>query len=403
MRKALFVTPVAPWNHFGGTATVSRNLATLFADQTQARICCLRGDEPGNYPRDVDNATVLSGPISALARRLKFFFDFSAASFAHRQFARGNVRRRFVALLADVQPDFVIFDHIFSAWLIDLVTNPSTRIVYIAHDDMVVYAESLLHLCPASAKRLRFSGLYRQYRRVQRAILHRSDFVLTMTPEDSARLAPTSRGPVEVAPLYFDLPDVAHRDDAAFRSLLVTGSFDTWEKQFGLTHFLEKVFAPLLRQRPAMRLVIAGRVPAPFRETIRMGEPQVRIVHAPSDQEMRGLLDEASAACVLDLQASGLKIKTIDLAAAGLPIVTWAPGLEGSGLRDGESCLCATSAEEFSRHLDRLFADGELRARLGHAAQEIVQTKFSRTAALARLQHSKLYAALAGIEATAQP
>jgi glycosyltransferase involved in cell wall biosynthesis len=403
MKKVLFVTPVAPWNLFGGTATVSRNLIEIFRELTQAQICCLRGNEPGVYPRRTPEATVLSGQVSGLVRRLKFFLDFRAGSFAHRQFARNAVRERFAALLAGMQPDLVIFDHIFSAWLIDLVANPATRIAYIAHDDMVAYADSLLQLRPAPLKRLRFAGLHRQYRRLQQKILHRCDFILTMTPEDRARLAKSSHGPVEVAPLFFEFPDFAREDHGAFRYLLVTGSFDTWEKQLGLTQFLETVFAPLLQERPDLRLVIAGRVPPAVREQIRFSEPHVRVVHAPNEAEMHTLLRQASAAAVLDLQASGLKIKTIELAAAGLPLVSWAPGIEGSMLVDGESCLCAASPEEFSRQLDRLYADGDLRAGLGAAARRIVQTEFSRAAASARLQGSRLYSALDGIEAPSRP
>jgi len=395
VKKALLVSPVAPWGLFGGTATVSRNLIELFSSVLDLHVCCLRSDGGGDFPQTIHGATVLSGPISPVVRQLKFFCDFSVASFAHRQFARAAVRRRFAALLDQVQPEFVIFDHIYSAWLIDLVKNPATRVAYIAHDDMVAYADSLLGLSPSPLRRLRFSGLHRQYRDLQERILRRCAFVLTMTSEDVTRLRASTPATVEVAPLYFDFPSVAREYSDDFRYLMVAGSFDTWEKQLGLTQFLDSVFAPVLQRRPDVRLVIAGRIPPAVRRQIQFSEPQVRIVHAPSGNEMQTLVQEASAAVVLDVQISGLKIKTIDLAAAGLPLVSWAPGIEGSGLVPGESCLVADSPGEFSRHLDRLCTDPPLRRKLGTAARAVVETEFSRSAATERFQASQLYGAFA--------
>jgi len=200
---------------------------------------------------------------------------------------------------------------------------------------------------------------------------------------------------VEVAPLFFDFPDFEREYPAEFRYLFVTGSFDTWEKQLGLTHFLSKVFAPLAARRPDLRLVVAGRISEQLRQQFPIGEPQLRVVQSPSDAEMKEVVQQASAAVVLDLQASGLKIKTMDFAAAGLPLVSWPPGVEGTMLVPGTSCLRAETADEFIAHLDRLSTDPDLRRRLGTAARHVIQENFSRDAARARLRDSQLYAALA--------
>jgi glycosyltransferase involved in cell wall biosynthesis len=385
-KKVLFVTPVAPWNLFGGTPTVSRNLIALFSEALDLQVCCLRSDEPGDYPRQDHGATVLTGRVPGLSRKLKFFFDFRSDSFAHRQFQRAAVRARFAALLAELRPEVVIFDHIYSSWLIDLIEDPAVRVVYIAHDDMVAFADSIHALGPSLAKRLRFAALRRQYGWLQEKVLDRSDLTLTMTPEDADRIRVTARGPVQVAPLHFEFSDFAREYPAEFRYLLVTGSFDTWEKKLGVARFLTTVFVPLVARRPELRLMIAGRVSEDLQQQFPFAEPQIRVVQAPSDAEMREVVQQASAAVVLDLQASGLKIKTMEFAAAGLPLVSWRPGLEGTQLVPGESCLRAETAAEFVDHLDRLYMQPELRKRLGTAAREVTQAGFSIEAARARLQ-----------------
>jgi glycosyltransferase involved in cell wall biosynthesis len=395
-RKVLFVTPVAPWSLFGGTATVSRNLIEILSESLDMNVCCLRSNEPGAYPCTMHGANVLTGAVPSLARRLKFFFDRSDASFAHRQFQKSNVRQRFAALLAEQRPEAIIFDHIFSSWLIDLVSTPATKVIYIAHDDMVAYADSLLRLRPGFLKRLRFAGLRSQYQSLQEKVLQRCDYTLTMTPEDAALLRRAGRGPAEVAPLFFDLPETSRDYGRDFHSLLVTGSFDTWEKKLGLTQFLETIFFPIQKRRLALRLVVTGRIPNEVRRQMPTSEPSLEIVHAPSAAQMHGLIRQASAAVVLDLQASGLKIKTIELAASGLPLVSWAPGLEGTGLIHGESCLRAASAPEFIAHLDRLCSEPELRRRLGTAARQTVQARFCLNSARAHLRASHWFEALSG-------
>ncbi len=389
-KKVLFITPVAPWGLFGGTPIVSRCLIEIFSEAFDLHICCLRSDAPGDYPRTINGASVLTGRVPSLARKLKFFFDFSAESFAHRQFEKNLVRTRLAAWLALHQPGFVILDHIYSAWVVDLLPD-STRVIYIAHDDMVEYADSLLRLDPPMGKKLRFTGLRRQYRSLQEKVVHRADFTLTMTPDDADRLRPIARGPVSVAPLSFEFPALTRTYAPNFDYLLVTGSFDTWEKQLGLTHFLSHIFVPLLRQRPDFRLLIAGRIPAELRQRMPATEPQIRILQAPSDAEMRGAVEDASAAVVLDLQASGLKIKSMELAASGLPLVSWAPGLEGTMLDSGRSCLRADSAAEFIAHLARVSAEPELRRQIGSAARAILEKEFSRAAARTRLEKSPVF------------
>ncbi len=393
-KKVLLITPVAPWKLFGGTPLVSRNLTALFSEAVDLQVCCLRSDEPGDYPQTVHDAAVLTGRVSPLSRRLKFFFDFSGDSFAHRQFQKAVVRARLAALIAEQRPEFIIFDHIYSSWLIDLVVNPATRVIYIAHDDMVAFADSLLRLGPGFLKRLRFAGLRRQYRSLQEKVLRRADFTLTMTPEDAGRLRPATRGPVEVAPLFFDFPAETREYSADFRYLLVTGSFDTWEKKHGLTQFLTTVFVPLVERQPAFRLVVAGRISADVLAQMPFLEPQIHVLQAPSAAEMHDAVRQASAAVVLDLQASGLKIKSTELAIAGLPLVSWPAGLEGTGLEPGRSCLRAESAADFIAHLERLYLDPNLRRDMGNAAGAAVRAAFSKEAAQARLQASAFFAAL---------
>ncbi|HEX8312492.1 MAG TPA: glycosyltransferase [Chthoniobacteraceae bacterium] len=386
--RGLFITPVAPWNSFGGTATVSRNLTSLFIEAMPTHVCCLRANEAGIYPQMMHGATVLSGPVTKFGRQVRFFFDWSRESFAHRQFERRKVRQRLTALLAEQRPAFVVLDHIFSAWVIDLLPR-DLPLVFIAHDDMVAYADSMLRLHPAFSKRVRLSGLRRQYKGLQEKVVKRSELVLTMTEEDAAIFRVSSTSQVEVAPLFFEFPQISTRPGAEFSYLLATGSFDTWEKRLGLSRFVREIFAPLQNSFGDLRLMVAGRIPHDLQRTLDLPPSVLEIVHQPSEERMQQVIAGASAAVVLDLQSSGLKIKTVELATAGLPILSWPPGLEGTGLVDEESCLLASTTEEFTHKLHQLFRDRELRQRLGDVARATMLERFSRAKARAELEKLK--------------
>ncbi len=376
---------------FGGTAAVSRNLIALFSEALDVAVCCLQSEQTGDYPMQVNGATVLAGKVASSRRVLKVFLDFAPESFANRQFHRRLVRERFSRLLADTEPEVVIFDHIYSSWLIDLVPKSRARTVYIAHDDMVAYADSLIKMEPDFFKKARFTALRGQYLGFQERLLKRCDRALALTPQDAGRLSQWSAKPIEVAPLFFEFPPAARSYSQEFSYLLATGSFDTWEKRRGLSLFIEEVYTPLRRTCPGLRLVVAGRMPEEFKRSLPVSEPILKVLDGLSEAQMAEVFRDASAAVVLDLQVSGLKIKTMELAAAGLPIVTWQPGFEGTTLQHGASCLVAASASEFVTHLEYLYRDPAARMRLGMQARATLTEHFSREAALTRAHASGLF------------
>jgi hypothetical protein len=206
LARGLFITPIAPWNSFGGTATVSRNLISLFTEAMPLQVCCLRGAKPGAYPQIVQGATVLSGPVTKLARQLRFFFDFSRESFAHRQFQRSSCENASAAPRGRASGVHRPRPH-FSGWVIDLLprgcqSSSSLTTTWSPMPTRCCASAGTLEAHPARWTRL-------QYRGLQEKVLKRANLVLTMTAEDADLLRYSAAGPVEVAPLFFDFPQVA--------------------------------------------------------------------------------------------------------------------------------------------------------------------------------------------------
>jgi glycosyltransferase involved in cell wall biosynthesis len=66
---------------------------------------------------------------------------------------------------------------------------------------------------------------------------------------------------------------------------------------------------------------------------------------------------------------SGMRMKLIDTACAGAPIVTTSKGCEGLPFVDGKNCLIADSAEDFAKAVTRMLADETLQQTLAVNAQ----------------------------------
>src|SRR5205823_2526373 len=90
------------------------------------------------------------------------------------------------------------------------------------------------------------------------------------------------------------------------------------------------------------------------------------------------------------LSGGGVKLKTIELMAAGKAIVTTSIGIEGVDARDGEHLLVADTAETFASHVVRLLGDDRLRSRLGQQARELARRHHQWAHNLRRLEREYL-------------
>ena len=80
------------------------------------------------------------------------------------------------------------------------------------------------------------------------------------------------------------------------------------------------------------------------------------------------------------LTGSGMRMKILEGAALGLPVITTSVGVEGLDFPDKEACLIANSPKEFAQALVNLMRDRVLRKQLATQAQQIFEQKYSKKA-----------------------
>jgi glycosyltransferase involved in cell wall biosynthesis len=88
-----------------------------------------------------------------------------------------------------------------------------------------------------------------------------------------------------------------------------------------------------------------------------------------------------AAACVVPMEVGfGIKNKTLEAMAAGVPVVASDRGLEGLAV-DGEGvplrALRANRVEEYVEAIARLFDNPQLRQELSHNGRSLVETQYT--------------------------
>ncbi|MGF1491272.1 MAG: glycosyltransferase family 4 protein, partial [Microcoleaceae cyanobacterium] len=142
--------------------------------------------------------------------------------------------------------------------------------------------------------------------------------------------------------------------------------------------FLGLEILPALQQRyPDASLVLAGAKPAP--EVLELAKRPGVIVtgRVPS---MAEYLHQATV-CVIAMRIGfGIKNKTLEAMAAGVPVVGSDRGLEGLAV-DGDNvplrALRANSVPEYVAAISRLFEDADLRQTLAKNGRELIESRYT--------------------------
>ncbi len=160
------------------------------------------------------------------------------------------------------------------------------------------------------------------------------------------------------------LPTPLTASTVAGRILFVGGINDF--NRDGLAWFLEKIWPRVLPLAPEAHLHICGGIcetveTAPLRVTLRGRVPDLSVEYAA-----------ASIVIVPLLNGTGVKIKLVEAASFGKPIVTTSVGLQGLPFF-APTTLCADTAEDFARALLHLLPNQPLQSELSAATLAAVR------------------------------
>jgi len=223
--------------------------------------------------------------------------------------------------------------------------------------------------------RIYLSTLYRYEKRY----CQQAERIVVTTPDDRQQLLELNpAAAIEVIPNGVDLELFPYRPaDPGGQGLIFVGAMDLAHNVDAALFFALEVMPGLRARYPEATFSIVGSRPIAKIQDLAQQPGVIVTGRVPSVVDY--LYD--SAVCVVPLRTGfGIKNKTLEAMAAGVPVVGSDRGLEGLAV-DGPDCplraLRANQLQEYIEAIGRLFADGELRSQLSHRGRELVETEYT--------------------------
>jgi polysaccharide biosynthesis protein PslH len=205
-----------------------------------------------------------------------------------------------------------------------------------------------------------------------------SQLVVTTEDDRQELLKLNPHAEIAVIPNGVDLELFSYRNqDPNGHGLIFVGAMDA-SHNIDAARFFTLQVLPSLRQRyPDATFYVVGARPAP--EVWSLKE-HPGVVITGQVESMAQMLHQATV-CVVPLRTGfGIKNKTLEAMAAGVPIVGSDRGLEGLAV-DGEGvplrALRANQVQEYVEAIARLFEDAELRSQLSQRGRELVESTYT--------------------------
>ncbi|MBD2415147.1 glycosyl transferase family 1 [Nostoc calcicola FACHB-389] len=205
-----------------------------------------------------------------------------------------------------------------------------------------------------------------------------SEIVVT-TEEDKLQIQqfnPNSK--ITVIPNGVDLVSFPYRpSDPGGHHLIFIGAMDYLANVDAVCFFSKEVLPEIQKKYPDTNFEIVGSHPAP--EVLALNQkPGINVTgRVPSMVEY---LHKATI-CVVPMRTGfGIKNKTLEAMAAGIPIVASDRGLEGlavDGTNQPLRALRANEPAEYVSAISKLFENPQLRSQLSQNARQLVETEFT--------------------------
>jgi polysaccharide biosynthesis protein PslH len=274
----------------------------------------------------------------------------SAHSWSFGRYATAALRGEIARLTHLLDADVVHADDLGAALALpDRSSLPaSSLVVYSSHnvESRIVAGDAAASRGP---RRMFAANDARKLRREERAVWSGVDLVLAVSEHDAdvirretpidVELCPNGTDPVEPRP-----PALREAGDAVRLLFVGSGSYAPYER--GLAWFGSEVM-PELRTHQRIVFDVVGRPP-------RRPPTAPEIVHHGRVDDLAPWYADADAVVVPVFEGSGTRLKLVEAAAHGRPIVTTALGAQGLPLEPDVHYLRAETPSEFVAAIERV-------------------------------------------------
>jgi glycosyltransferase involved in cell wall biosynthesis len=231
-------------------------------------------------------------------------------------------------------------------------------------------------------------------RRSESELCRRAALVLAIQEEEARTIRAIAPGVrVETLPIGVDLASVPANEPASPPVVLLAASFEWAPNVEGALRFLAEGWPRLRARSPAAVLRVAGKGPPPALRAACAAAGAELAADVPS------MATEYARATLLVVPlwvAGGARVKIVEAAAAGLPVVATPAASEGLGLEGGRHVVTAETPGALAENAAALLESPSARSALAREARALAEARWSLEA-VAALQSRYLAAvSLAG-------
>jgi len=213
----------------------------------------------------------------------------------------------------------------------------------------------------------------RRVARVERDLAESCAGASCVSERDALALSAAGAASVRVVRNGVDLVRYAYRaEPSPEEKIFFVGDLSWPPNAGGIRWFCEKVWPLVARRFPSARVEILGRGSAAGLSKL-VRNPPAGVAFLGEGDDTRPHWRRAAVAIVPLLEGGGTRLKILEAAACGVPVVSTPVGAEGLDFVAGEEILIGSGGEDFAAAVARLLADAGARRSQAAAARRRVE------------------------------
>jgi glycosyltransferase involved in cell wall biosynthesis len=370
---ALYVTAEPAWpSNSGGRARAAAQITAL---RSWFQVLPLSATSPDSGEREWDDAVkrVLERRASVVRRALDIgagvlFGDHTI----HRRASSAGLPEAFRAVVERLRPGVVVLARPFFGQFIAAARDAGARVVIDADERMAPLLRGVARdgRMPAG-RRIRALVELTSLGRMERREYVRADRVWVATEIEQRGLSRQIAGvDVDVVPNVAPVDVRTPPCGDGVRAVAYVGSYGHAPNEAAALELMTTVMPAVRAAGGPRRLVLIGRDPTGPMRRAAANDPEVEIAGTVDD--VAPWLCGAGVLVVPIRSAGGSRVKILEAAALGVPVVSTARGIEGLPFRTKTDFLPAETSSEFAQAVRRLASDEALRAAIVASAQRRV-------------------------------
>lgn len=254
--------------------------------------------------------------------------------------------------------------------------HPHLKIVCNAHNIEYRVLERMQSLCK--------DKLEKKWLACQAAVMKRAELkgfsdcslVVTCSEKDKQEiLLNLPNANVEVIHNGVDLDYFIPQEElTAEPSLLFTGTMGYEPNRDAVFYFIENIFPEVLKLHPTCTFIIAGSSASTVFAKYNSNK-RVEIISSPED--IRPVYNKAWIVVVPLRSGSGTRLKILEAAAMGKPIVSTSIGAEGLSLKNNDHLFIADDEQDFAEKINLLISDRDKAYKMVESAKDTVSQVYN--------------------------